>query len=385
MTSAPLVSACVPTYNGAEFLAPCIESLLAQSLKDIEIVISDDGSTDETLEIIRSFADPRIRVLPTSTRAGMAGNWNRCIGEARGKYVCLVAQDDLVKPQWAERLSGLLEAHPEADLAFGRRDFEISDENAREVTGGFFTTEYPAMLKPFYDSIDTVIPPQLIVDAAMKHRFEVNLIGEPSFTMVRSEHHATQAGYNLEMKQMLDWEFATRFFAEKPILHCAEVLGSYRIHSAGASVGNAPMTLQYREYNLLLDIILPRFEPLLTANQEALLVARREEFHSQLLAHAKIIEEEREQLLAHASTLESERDGLRAHIANLERELPRLQIHVETLEGKSGHLRTHTRNLESQRSEFKKHIGRLETNLKLAGDGKLYRALHRIKRFLKGS
>ena len=273
----PLVSVCVPTYNGARYLAACLDSLLDQSLKDLEILVGDDASTDDTLQVARSREDPRVRVFEFENRAGLARNWNRTLSQARGKYVSLVGQDDHVTQNWAERLVDLLEAHSEADLAFGRREFEVADEHSRRVVGDFFEQRYPAMLESFYRQIETVIPTDVMVAAAMEHRFEINLIGEPSFTMVRREHPATRAGFDVSMRQMLDWEFVTRFFADRPVLHCAEILGTYRIHAAAASIDNAPLSLHYREYDYFLGIVLGRFQVRLDPEQTHVLEQRREE------------------------------------------------------------------------------------------------------------
>ena len=273
----PLVSICVPTYNGGRFLSSCLESLLDQSVGDLEILVGDDASTDDTLAVARSFDDPRLRVLAFAERAGMARNWNRTFCEARGNYVSLVGQDDLVTRHWAERLAQLLETHREADLAFGRREFDVADEHSREVVGEFFERDYPAMLQPFYDRIETVIPPDLMVDAAMQHGFEINLIGEPSFTMVRRECAATLAGFDVNMRQMIDWEFVTRFFADRPLLHCPEIIGTYRIHSAGSSIDNAPLSRHYHEYGYFLGVVLGRFRDRLRQDQTETLKNRRDE------------------------------------------------------------------------------------------------------------
>ncbi|MCY2959007.1 MAG: glycosyltransferase [Planctomycetota bacterium] len=349
----PLVSVCVPTYNGAEYFDACLDGLLAQGLRDIEVLVGDDLSTDDTLEIARRRGDPRLRILPFQTRAGMSRNWSRCIAEARGKYVALVAQDDLVLPQWGERLVQLLESHPEADLAFGRRKFGIEDDRSRATIGEFFETKYPAILARFYARIETVIPSEVMIDAALEHRFEVNLIGEPSFTMFRRDHPATREGYHPEMKQLIDWEFAARFFLVGPILHCPEELGTYRLHAAGSSIGNSPLDLQHREYRLLMDSVLSRSSSRLSEVQATFLRERRSERLDaisaqvqELLAHARIRDSERAQLLAHARVLEVERSHLRGHANTLESEREQLLAHVRTLEVEREHLRGHVQTLE---------------------------------------
>jgi glycosyltransferase involved in cell wall biosynthesis len=288
-----------------------LNSVLDQGLKDLEVVVGDDLSTDDTLEIARRRGDPRVRILPFKTRAGMSRNWSRCLTEARGKYVALVAQDDLLLPQWGERLVELLESHPEADLAFGRRNFGISDERSRTTAiGEFFETKYPAMLEQFYGRIETVIPPEVMIDAAFEHGFEVNLIGEPSFTMIRRDHPEMRVGYHPEMKQLIDWEFAARFFLNGPILHCPEEIGTYRIHAAGSSMGSSPLVRQHRDYQLLLESVLNRSPGRLSEAQTAFLRER--------------IAERQENLYAYVRALESEREHLRGHVQNLERILRKI-------------------------------------------------------------
>lgn len=323
--STPLVSVCVPTYNGADYLDACLDSVLGQELRDIEVLVGDDRSTDDTLAIVRRRADPRLRVLPFDARAGMSRNWSRTLREARGKYVALVAQDDLLAPAWGVRLASLLDAHPEASFAFGRRAFGFSDERSRAIVGHFFEGTYPAQLERFYACIGTVVAPETMVELAMEHRFELNLTSEPSFNLLRREHPAVREGYHPEMRQMLDWEFATRFFADAPIVHCPEVLGTYRIHVAGSTVGNSALTAQYRDYASLVDIVLKRFARILTPAHVEALRAVRLERESVLLEHAR-------GLLAHANTLEVERDHLRAHAATLEKERDELLAHVRNLE-----------------------------------------------------
>ncbi len=324
MSRTPLISACVPTYNGAEYLDACLSSLLEQDLKDLEVVVGDDLSTDDTLEIARRRDDPRVRVLAFDSNAGMAGNWNRCIARARGKYVALVAQDDLVAPQWGERLAQLLESHPEADLAFGRREFSIADERSRSVVGEFFEKSYPALLERFYRGIETVIPPEDMLDAALERLFEVNLIGEPSFTLVRRDHPATRAGYHPRMKQLIDWEFASRFFVERPILHCPEILGTYRIHASASSVGSAASASQHREYMLLLESVLVHFMARLSPEQVERIESRRDQGQADIVKHARILEAEVSALRAHVGVLEAELHGHRGHVQNLERILEKI-------------------------------------------------------------
>ena len=69
----------MPTYNGAAFIEETLRSIVNQSYQDFELLIVDDGSTDNTLEIVQSFSDPRIQLHRNPERLGIPGNWNRCL------------------------------------------------------------------------------------------------------------------------------------------------------------------------------------------------------------------------------------------------------------------------------------------------------------------
>jgi glycosyltransferase involved in cell wall biosynthesis len=98
----PAISVCIPTYNGAKYIAQTIESILNQTFTDFEIIVSDDGSSDKTLEIVGSFNDPRIVRIDRLLKVGAEANWNNAVATASASLVKLVCQDDLLYPQCLE-------------------------------------------------------------------------------------------------------------------------------------------------------------------------------------------------------------------------------------------------------------------------------------------
>lgn len=104
-TAAPPVSVGMPVYNGADYLAEAIASVLEQTFGDFELVIADNASTDRTEEICRAFAasDSRIRYLRRPQNMGAANNYNTVFAEARGTYFKWAAHDDLLRPQFLAR------------------------------------------------------------------------------------------------------------------------------------------------------------------------------------------------------------------------------------------------------------------------------------------
>jgi glycosyltransferase involved in cell wall biosynthesis len=98
----PAISVCIPTYNGAKYISQTIESILNQTFTDFEIIVSDDGSSDNTLEIVGSFNDPRIVRIDRLSKVGAEANWNNAVATASASLVKLVCQDDLLYPQCLE-------------------------------------------------------------------------------------------------------------------------------------------------------------------------------------------------------------------------------------------------------------------------------------------
>jgi glycosyltransferase involved in cell wall biosynthesis len=95
----PLISVCIPCYNGEEFISQTIQSVLAQTFKDFELLLTDDHSNDRTVSIIRSFGDPRINLVQNSHNLGLGANWNKTLSRATGKYVKLLGGDDVLSPE----------------------------------------------------------------------------------------------------------------------------------------------------------------------------------------------------------------------------------------------------------------------------------------------
>jgi glycosyltransferase involved in cell wall biosynthesis len=101
---------CIPAYNGAEFIGQTIQSVLDQSLTDLELLVVDDGSSDDTVSIVKGFNDSRIRFFQNEMNLGLGGNWNRVLSLKIGKYVKLLCEDDLLHPDCLARQVKALES-----------------------------------------------------------------------------------------------------------------------------------------------------------------------------------------------------------------------------------------------------------------------------------
>jgi hypothetical protein len=117
----PRVTVGVPTYNRAAALPRALTSVLAQTFADLELIVSDNASTDETPEVCRAFAqdDSRVRVVRRPHNIGLTGNFNALLHEATGEFVMVLADDDWLDPDYVERCVALLDARPDHVVASG--------------------------------------------------------------------------------------------------------------------------------------------------------------------------------------------------------------------------------------------------------------------------
>ena len=116
---APSVSVITPVFNPGVFLRPAVESVLAQSRPDFELLLVDDGSTDGSREWLRTIGDPRVRLLENPSNLGPAATRNRALAEARGEFVAFLNHDDIATPDRLARQVTHLQANPALGLLGG--------------------------------------------------------------------------------------------------------------------------------------------------------------------------------------------------------------------------------------------------------------------------
>ena len=115
----PLVSVIIPAYNHAAFVGECIRSVLDQSVVDLEIIITDDGSSDETASVIRQFSDSRLHLDVFAKNRGTVTAANSAMRRARGEFICFLSSDDYFLPGKLEKQVRFLRANPGIGAVFG--------------------------------------------------------------------------------------------------------------------------------------------------------------------------------------------------------------------------------------------------------------------------
>jgi len=125
----PLISVLIPTYNRARFIRETVDSALVQDYDRFEVVVVDDGSTDDTAGIVNSYDDPRVRYVQAG-HGGVARARNRGVKEARGEFLLWLDSDDMLHEGAIGSYVAALDEHPDADIVYGQWDI-IDDEGNR--------------------------------------------------------------------------------------------------------------------------------------------------------------------------------------------------------------------------------------------------------------
>ena len=134
----PLVSIAIPAYRHARFIEACLASVCAQTYLELELILIDDGSPDDTLEIARRYLEPRRDrfrriVLERCENKGVSANSNACIKACQGEWVHLLGSDDLLYPEKVEKIQQAIIEWGRHDLALVHTDTDFVDEDGRAV------------------------------------------------------------------------------------------------------------------------------------------------------------------------------------------------------------------------------------------------------------
>lgn len=234
-TDGPAVSICIPTFNGAPWVREAIESALAQDLRDLEIVVCDDASSDDTLPIARQFDDPRVRVVANGERVGMARNWNRCVRASNGAYVKLLMQDDRLAPDCTGRMLAVMRDSPRVGMVFSAREIDLDDPS--DPASILFRERF-GEVHARLGRLSRVNDGRALFAAMERDRFRDNLIGEPTAVLVSRETFLRLGLFNVELRQLTDLEMWLRIACYFDVGFVSAPLVTFRVHKGSASVAN---------------------------------------------------------------------------------------------------------------------------------------------------
>jgi glycosyltransferase involved in cell wall biosynthesis len=251
----PRISICMPTYNGQEFLLEALDSIMGQDMHDIEVIISDDNSQDDTLRIVDDFKQ-RVS-FPVHVYAhkpsGIGANWNYAISKSNGKYIKFLFQDDVLLPGCLVAMSDFLERHPGYGLVASKRSFLVEGGMEGESLKKWLATysdlqaEFKGPHEPFLHLDKQIFSSRTFLEAPK------NKVGEPSIYMFRKAIYDKIGPFREDLKQILDYEFCYRLLKKKDIAILPDTLVAFRIHAAQATNVNRQVDISdYRIYERLL-------------------------------------------------------------------------------------------------------------------------------------
>ncbi|MBA5639016.1 glycosyltransferase [Duganella sp. LX20W] len=222
MNGVPTVSVCIPTYRGAALLGQAIDSVLAQHYTDFELLIIDNHSGDGTDQLVASYTDPRIRYLCNARNLGAEANWNRCLDEARGRYIKLLPHDDLIAPDCLARQVEVLERDQAQAIALVYCARTVIDAGGRAV-----------MVRGGARRGGVVAGPALVRRCL---RRGTNLIGEPGAVLFRRQLARTVGPFDASLPYVVDLDYWCRLLRHGDACHLPQPLASFRLSRAAWSV-----------------------------------------------------------------------------------------------------------------------------------------------------
>lgn len=241
----PLVSVILPSYNHEKHVGLALDSVLSQSFGDYELLISDDCSTDGTVDVIRRYEDERIQLHVYAENQGATINHKYLIDRARGKYVALINSDDLWLPKKLEKQVAYLEAHPDCGACFS--DAEIIDENGNQLT---------VYREVFHQ-------PNRTQAEWYAHFYHFgNCLSHPSI-LIRTEIYRELGVYHLALRQLPDFEMWVRlikhyniYIFQKPLVQHRRFLNSDKNTSAQTTENSMRNSLEayYIQRNFFSDV-----------------------------------------------------------------------------------------------------------------------------------
>jgi len=214
----PLLSVCVPVYNGARYLEESLNSLLDQDFTDCELVVVDDCSTDDSAAVIARYKDQGLRTYRNEQRLGLVGNWNHCLELARGRYVTLFHQDDVMQPHNLKLKVELLERYPNVGMVY-------SDVRIIGADGLVQMDHWPIPMEP---NSDIVVSGK---DFFVRLISGYNLACCPS-VVFRRECYVQLGPFDPRLSFTTDWEMWLRIALHFDVAYLKTPLVHYRLHDS---------------------------------------------------------------------------------------------------------------------------------------------------------
>lgn len=214
MNENPLVSVLIPTYNYGRFLDEAIQSVLAQTYVNFELIIVDNYSADNTTAIVSGYlGDKRISYHQNTRNIGLVANWNKCLSYAKGEYIKFLMADDMFFPELLAEMVSVMQAYPGVSLVTSNSDV-FGLKNKKRIS------EFVG-LQPGRD----------LILKCLKHGAG-NLIGEPTTVMFRRSDLEKVGSFNPNFTCLVDFNMWLRLLNIGDAYFIARSLSGFRAHDS---------------------------------------------------------------------------------------------------------------------------------------------------------
>jgi glycosyltransferase involved in cell wall biosynthesis len=211
----PRITVAIPSYNHEKYIAQAIQSVLDQTCQDFEIIITDDGSSDRTVDVVKGFTNHRIKLFCFTENRGASAAANNCIRHACGEYVAILSSDDIFFPDKLEKQLNFLDEHEDIAAVFSYA--KIIDEDGYDIVSA----------DNFYKKI-FIQPNRTRFEWLNYFFYHSNALCHPS-VLIRRECYERVGYYNECLAQLPDFDFWIRLCMEYEIYVLQEDLVKFRI------------------------------------------------------------------------------------------------------------------------------------------------------------
>lgn len=236
----PLVSICIPTFNGEKYIEEALKSAINQTYTNLEIIISDDASIDKTLEIINRYKNltPIPFYIYNHVPNGIGANWNNCVKKASGKYIKFLFQDDILFDNCIETMMKLALSNSKVGLVYSKRKFLYDTSNEEHND---WIQDFGILHKSWADfEIKQGIEKgtKYLKNYSLLHNHPMNKIGEPTAVLLRKNCFEKTGYFDENLRQTLDYEYWYRVMKYFDIGFIDEELIAFRLHKDQATFVN---------------------------------------------------------------------------------------------------------------------------------------------------
>jgi glycosyltransferase involved in cell wall biosynthesis len=220
-SSHPKVTVCTPVYNGSDYIAESIQSVLDQTYKNFNLIVCDNCSTDNTEEIVRNFNDPRLTYVRNKKNIGLVANHNRCLELADGEYVNFLHHDDIMLPDNLALKVSILDEHPNVGLVHSGVLFMDKDGEQLDRTWSIAKNDY------IEDGIKVF--EKYIMNMPVGASFFIGAV------LARRDCYLKIGNFNPLLPSVIDNEMWMRFLLFFDVACIGKPLVIYRLHDEMAS------------------------------------------------------------------------------------------------------------------------------------------------------